>query len=89
MIGSHYDWVNNLSAAQAREVRRMVEAVNRGKVAPGEERRREERRRRRRKPMDVLNVVDVCVKGKNMVVKKNSKKKMDVAKEENGERLIK
>jgi hypothetical protein len=42
-----------------------------------------------RKPMDVLSVVDVCVKGKNMVVKKNSKKKTDVAKEENGERLIK
>ena len=40
---------------------------------------------------DVLNVLDVCVKEKrenNMVVRKNSKKKMDVAKEENGERLI-
>ena len=30
-----------------------------------------------------------CVKETNMVVKKNSKKKVDVAKEENGERLIK
>ena len=44
---------------------------------------------RRRLPMDVLDVVDVSVKGNNMVVKKNSKKKTDVAKEENGERLIK
>jgi hypothetical protein len=44
---------------------------------------------RRRKPMDVLNVLDVSVKENNMVVKKNSKKTMDKAKEENGERLIK
>ena len=32
---------------------------------------------------------DACVKEKNMVVRKNSKNKMDVAREENGERLIK
>ena len=32
---------------------------------------------------------DACVKSNNMVVRKNSKKKADVAKEENGERLIK
>ena len=32
---------------------------------------------------------DAWVKENNMVVRKNSKKKMDVAKEENGERLIK
>ena len=50
---------------------------------------RAQEQERRRKPMDVLNVLDVCVKEKNMVVKKNPKKKMDVAKEENGERLIK
>ena len=67
------------SAAQARAARSMVVAA-RGEI---------EVARRRRKPMDVLSVVDVCVKGKNMVVKKNSKKKTDVAKGENGERLIK
>ena len=48
---------------------------------------------RRRLPMEWLSnpswgLVD-CVKEKSMVVKNNSKKKMDVAKEENGERLIK
>ena len=32
---------------------------------------------------------DACVKENNMVVRKHSKKKMDVAKEENGERFIK
>ena len=44
---------------------------------------------RRRKPMDVLNVLDVSAKENNMVVKKHSKKTMDKAKEENGERMIK
>ena len=44
---------------------------------------------RRRLPMDVKNVLDVSVKEYNMVVKKNSKKTMDKAKEESGERLIK
>ena len=32
---------------------------------------------------------DAWVRENNMVVRKNSKKKADVAKEENGERLIK
>ena len=44
---------------------------------------------RRRKPMDVLDTLDARVKENNMVFRKNSKHKMDVAKEENGERLIK
>ena len=87
-----------LSAAQARTVSSIAEGMNRGKIAAEEEarqrgckgeRRMEESRRRRRKPMDVLNVFDVCVKETNLVVRKNSKKKADVAKEENGERLIK
>ena len=47
---------------------------------------------RRRQPLDVLDPswgLDDCVKDNNMVVTKNSKKNMDEAKEENGERLIK
>ena len=41
------------------------------------------------KPVDVCREWKAYVKENNMVVKKNSKKKMDVAKEENRERLIK
>ena len=58
------------------------------------------KRERRSKQMDVLDTLDACennmvvkkdacVKENNMALKKNSKKKMDVAKEENGEMLIK
>ena len=50
---------------------------------------RAQERERRSKPMDVLDISDGYVKENNMVVMKNSKKKMDVTKEENGERLIK
>ena len=41
------------------------------------------------KENNMLVKEDACVKSNNMVVRKNSKKKADVAKEENGERLIK
>ena len=47
---------------------------------------------RRRQPVDELDPswgLDYYVNENNMVVKKNSKKTMDKAKEENGERLIK
>ena len=60
------------------------------------------KRERRSKPMDVLDTLDACdkennmevkkdacVKENNMVVRKTSKNKMDVAKEVNGEMLIK
>ena len=50
---------------------------------------RKERRRKERRRQYVLDVLDAGAKENNMVVRKNSKKKMDVAKEENGERLIK
>ena len=36
---------------------------------------RAQEQERRRKPMDVLNVLDVCVKENNMVVKKTSREK--------------
>ena len=39
--------------------------------------------------VDEERTAEVKSKVRNMVVKKNSKKKADVAKEENGERLIK
>jgi hypothetical protein len=39
--------------------------------------------------VDEERSTEVKTKIRNMVVKKNSKKKADVAKEENGERLIK
>ena len=39
--------------------------------------------------VDGENSAEVRTKVRNMVVKKNSKKKADVAKEENGKRLIK
>ena len=50
---------------------------------------RAQEREWRSKPMDVLYILDARVKESSMVVMKNSKNKMDVAKEENGERLIK
>ena len=67
------------------EAQKLLEARRRDRAKSLELLTQEQERRR--KPMDVLNVLDVCVKEKNMVVKKNSKKTMDVAKEENGERL--
>ena len=60
---------------------RMAQAQERG--------RRRQKMKEESKQMDVLGTLDVCVNENNMVVRKNSKKKMDVAKEDNGERLIK
>ena len=66
----------------------MEQALERMAKAHERERRRK-KMKEESKPMDVLDILDACVKENNMLVRKNSKKKMDVAKEENGERLIK